>query len=214
MSRIIELGEASGIFGNDYLLLSSPTAGERKILAQNFKGSGGSSAIYLTQTQYDALTTEEKENGSIYFVEIPASDWEFLHTSTQGSYEYSAVPAYAKYLVAAESLNNIMYASIHYTISNKASRYMTTEELSHLASLISMTSNWAGTQNISGSGTTTPSNSWSQGSNNDVLYLNATSLDNVGTKANFSGCKSHLFYKTDGVRRIYYMNKLWSEIIL
>lgn len=177
--------------------------------------SGGSSAIYLTQTEYDALTTEEKENGSIYFVEVPASeDWIFLHTSTGGNYEYSSVPEYAKYLVAAESLNNIMYASIHYTISNKASRYLTTEELSHLATLISMTSQWAGTQTINGSGTTTPSSSWSQGSNTDVLYLNATNLNNVGTKANYIGCKSHLFYKTDGVRRIYYMNKLWSEIVL
>ena len=39
MSRIIELGEASNVSQNDYVLLSSSTLGERKYLAKNFAGS-------------------------------------------------------------------------------------------------------------------------------------------------------------------------------
>lgn len=40
MGRIIELGEASSVSKDDYLLLSSPTLGERKILTKNVVGGG------------------------------------------------------------------------------------------------------------------------------------------------------------------------------
>lgn len=38
MSRVIELGEASNVSQNDYVLLSSPTLGERRYKASNFVG--------------------------------------------------------------------------------------------------------------------------------------------------------------------------------
>lgn len=68
MGRIIELGEASSISANDYILLSSPTNGERKFLAKNLAGSGGG-VILVTQSEYDALSQDEKENGSAYLIE-------------------------------------------------------------------------------------------------------------------------------------------------
>ena len=211
MSRIINLGEASGVSGNDYVLLSSPTAGERKILASAFQGSSGSSAIYCTQDQYDVLSTAEKENGSIYFVESEESDWVFSHTSTDSAYSYSAVPSVSSYLAVATSLNNYMYSAMYYDIASKSALFMTEQELSVLASELDMIPAWASSQTISGSGTTTPYCTWSMGSNSDVYRLNATDLDNVGTKADFRNCKSHLFYKTPLLRRIYFMNKLWTE---
>lgn len=214
MSRITELGEASGVSGNDYVLLSSPTAGERKILASAFQGSSGSSAIYCTQAQYDALSTAEKENGSIYFVESEESDWIFSHTSTDSTYSYSEVPSVSSYLAVATSFNNYMYSAMYYNIVSKSTRFMTDSELSVLASKLNMTPAWASSQTVSGNGTTNPYCTWSMGSNSDVYRLNASDLSNVGTKADFRNCKSHLFYKTPLVRRIYFMNKLWTETIL
>lgn len=39
-----------------------------------YKGGGGSSAMKLTQAEYDALTQEEKENGTIYFINDPVPE--------------------------------------------------------------------------------------------------------------------------------------------
>lgn len=213
MSRIIELGEASGVFGNDYVLLSSPTAGERKFLADNFRGSGGTSAIYLTQAQYDALTTEEKANGTIYFVEQDESDWTFVHTQQNSSaYKYSEVPDSTIKLLAVVSLNNVVYAGIHFTVAGQVARVLTASEQSSIATALRMTSTYASGQTIGGSGTSVVVNDWREGNNHDKLYLSESSLSNVGTKVDYDGCKSHLFYKTAGARKIYYNNMLWSNI--
>lgn len=213
-TEIINLTEASGVSGNDYVMIDSPTQGVRKILASNFQGGGGSSAIYLTQVQYDALTTEEKTNGSIYFAEASESDWVFAHTSENGAYKYSEIPSTARYLLAVTSLNNVCYAGIHFTIAGQAARVLTSSEQSSIAASLGMTSTYASSQTISGSGTSLVTNTWRDGSNQDKLQLSEDSLSNVGTKTDYPGCKAHLFYKTGGARRIYYMNKMWSEIIL
>lgn len=47
MSRITALGEASSVSKDDYILLSSPTLGERKISAKNLGVGGGESANRL-----------------------------------------------------------------------------------------------------------------------------------------------------------------------
>lgn len=213
-TEIINLTEASGVSDNDYVMVDSPTQGVRKYLVKNFSGGSGSRAIYLTQAEYDILTPEEKADGNIYFVEASESDWVFVATSENGAWKYSAVPETAKYLLAVTSLNNVCYAGIHYTVAGQAARVLTTQEQSAIATKLGMSSTYASSQTIGGSGTSQAVNSWRDGSNQDKVHISESSLSNVGTKTDYEGCKAHLFYKTGGARKIYFNNELWSEIIL
>ena len=170
--------------------------------------------IELTQSEYDNLDITAKCNGSIYFVNASESDWVFAHTAENATWTYSEVPSTARYLVSITSLNNVCYAGIHYTVAGQVARVLTTEEQSAIATKLGMSSTYASSQTIGGSGTSQASNAWRDGNNNDRVYISESSLSNVGTKTDYGGCKAHLFYKTGGARRVYYNNKLWSEIIL
>lgn len=53
MSRITELGEASSVSKDDYLLLSSPTLGERKILTKNIVGGSKSASRLVVFNKFN-----------------------------------------------------------------------------------------------------------------------------------------------------------------
>lgn len=73
--RIIQYNEETTPALDDYLLLDSPTAGTRKILALNIGGGGGNANVTeLTYAQYMALTPAERTNGTIYCVTDDPND--------------------------------------------------------------------------------------------------------------------------------------------
>lgn len=74
MARILSLTDASGISDNDYVLVDSPTLGSRRIKAKYFQGGSGENVVIVTQSEYDALSQEEKENGSAYLIEAVANN--------------------------------------------------------------------------------------------------------------------------------------------
>lgn len=73
--RIIQYNEELAPALDDYLLLDSPTAGTRKILALNIGGGGGNAnVVELTYAQYMALTPAERADGTIYMVTDDPND--------------------------------------------------------------------------------------------------------------------------------------------
>lgn len=62
--RIIDLPLAETASDDDYLMLDGIANGTRKIR----KDKVGTTGISLTQSEYDALTEEQKMNGTVYYV--------------------------------------------------------------------------------------------------------------------------------------------------
>ena len=81
--RIINLGEASSASDNDYIMLSSPTLGERKIKISNMVSVGG--LINIDMDDYEQLTPQEIANNDYYipdyYNEI-SSDFPLFGTGT------------------------------------------------------------------------------------------------------------------------------------
>lgn len=177
-------------------------------------GSGGGGAMSeLTQTAYDDLSSSEKTNGTLYLVESPLSAWTLAHSNQGTTYAYTDVPTDTKKLTTVVSLNGVCYAGILYDVKTFQSRVLTQEELTEIATALSMTVNYATTQTLSGNGTATPSLYWVYGQNHDYLYLDASTF-HVGTKCGYYGCYSHLYYKNGGHRRIYRSDKIYAEYSL
>ena len=191
---------------------SSVTANDNILYAitDNVPGSGGGGAVYLTQTEYDNLTTAQKTNGIIYFVEDNPYNWEFIHSVQGTTYFYSDISTDATILVAIASLNGTCYAGMYYDISSQETRVLTELELTNFATQMSMTVTYATSQTLGGTGAT-PTLYWVSGSNRDTLYLDVLT-DSVGTKCGYSGCKHSLFsYAPSQLRKIYFNNKQWNE---
>lgn len=73
--RIIQYNEELIPALDDYLIMDSPTAGTRKILALNIGGGGGNANVTeLTYAQYMALTPAERADGTIYMVTDDPND--------------------------------------------------------------------------------------------------------------------------------------------
>lgn len=73
--RIIQYNEELTPALDDYLIMDSPTAGTRKILASNIGGGGGNANVTeLTYAQYMALTPAERTDGTIYMVTDDPND--------------------------------------------------------------------------------------------------------------------------------------------
>lgn len=72
--RIIQYNEETTPALDDYLIMDSPTAGTRKILASNVGGGGNANVVELTYAQYMALTPAERINGTIYCVTDDPND--------------------------------------------------------------------------------------------------------------------------------------------
>ena len=62
--RITDYPEETVISGSDYILLDGPQ-GTRKIQATML---GNGNVTSLTQAQYDALSSDEKTNGTVYLI--------------------------------------------------------------------------------------------------------------------------------------------------
>lgn len=67
--RIIDYPEATSIAVDDYAVVGSATLGTRKLLASLLGGGGGNDLVTISETDYQALTTAEKNNGKVYMVE-------------------------------------------------------------------------------------------------------------------------------------------------
>lgn len=63
--RITDYPEETIIADSDYILLDSTTDGSRKIKAIML---GNGTVIGLSQSDYDALSNDEKMNGTVYLV--------------------------------------------------------------------------------------------------------------------------------------------------
>lgn len=172
-------------------------------------GGGGSNISELTKTEYDALPATQKTNGTLYLVEDAFSEWIFGHSNLGTSYQYTDVPSDTSRLVNIVSLNNVCYCGMYYNYIDKTVRILTDAELDEFAALLGMTVAYGASQTLGGS-TLAPTLGWRHGSNTDTLYLDASS-DHVGTKCGYSGCTSHLYYRTGkGEKYIYYNDKLWN----
>ena len=82
--KISSLPTATEVEDNDYILISNTdtpasagdtTAGSRKILASDIGGGGGSSIAQYSMDAYMALSTETKNNGTLYMVSDAGSNY-------------------------------------------------------------------------------------------------------------------------------------------
>lgn len=63
--RIIDYTEATEVTDSDYILMDSMTESTRKIKATALEGGG---VVSISQSDYDALSTDEKNNGKAYII--------------------------------------------------------------------------------------------------------------------------------------------------
>lgn len=91
--RILDLPEVTEVADDDVVVIDNSTDGVRSILVSNIEsggGGGGPSVVECTRSQYDALSTEDKNNGNAYIVTGDVA----YHMSKDYNYNYDVIPLF------------------------------------------------------------------------------------------------------------------------
>ena len=163
--------------------------------------AGGGAITALTQTQYDALTAEQKMNGTLYLVSklAPvATDWLSMGQTTGGT-EATAI-GNAKYpaVGAIAALGGTVYAGFWINTLTNVSTVFSEAEARWLAAVVGMPYTPATSQVINRQNTSTPFLRWGAPGIVDDINISVQNFPTITYRATYTGSTAYLFAANGG----------------